>query len=267
MIDKRREVALMDQDSRDLLIRILRESTADGMAAAEALTPFLRDNGGEREEYLLAALTQSLYRNLRAVIHLELTRGDLFFCPRPTDLGDLVQKVGEQVDYFAELLGVEFRWDVDQGNYDSVADPDLLELALLNLLSNALRSARLGGGKVALRARRQGDAVVVTVADNGPGLYHRGDSDPVKELLSSPMGLGLGLEGVRTVAQLHKGVLVLEDREDQGVRAVLRLPILTGDDVVASPQADYLPAGGYSPALVEFSELLPREAYRMDDVE
>ena len=257
----------MDENSRDLLIRTLREEASNALGAAEARSPLVREQGDEADRLHLAILSQALYREMRTILHLELTREEKpDFRPRTYELVTLFNDVCRQMEFFAPTLEVDFRWENTAGDPLLSIDPDLMKTALLNLLSNAFRSAGKGGS-VTCRMSRRGKAILIAVTDNGPGL--RAGSAPPESLLTSPItGLGLGLQAARRVAELHKGALVLEDREEKGVKAVLRLPLLEKEDlVVESPRLDYMITGGFDPALIEFSDLLPPEVYDPGELE
>jgi len=95
-------------------------------------------------------------------------------------------------------------------------DHDFVEQILGNLLSNVERYAA-GGGWVSLSTRRQGDRVVIEVADRGPGIpaqLRQRVFDPffrVNNQLSDATGTGIGLSIARRLARLHGGDLLLVD--------------------------------------------------------
>ena len=106
------------------------------------------------------------------------------------------------------------------------ADRDRLELALGNLVENALRH---GDGPVALDAAAADGRVTFTVADRGPGVdsafarraferFSRADA------ARSGDGAGLGLAIVRAVAVAHGGEARLEPRPGGGAVASLIVP-------------------------------------------
>ncbi|MEY9094080.1 ATP-binding protein [Paenibacillus sp. RC84] len=91
------------------------------------------------------------------------------------------------------------------------ADPDRLTQILVNLLSNALTYTP-PDGEVALKGRRAGDKVLITVKDTGPGIresdlpyiferFYRGD----KSRNRRSGGSGLGLAIVSKLVQAHGG--------------------------------------------------------------
>ncbi len=105
-----------------------------------------------------------------------------------------------------------------------VGDPDLLRVALRNLLDNALRYSP--EGRIALRVGRDGGAARVWVEDSGPGVapeelsrlterFYRG-SEVTRD------GSGLGLAIVARIAELHGAELGLANRGEGGLSAGLR---------------------------------------------
>ncbi|KZM73697.1 sensor histidine kinase [Nocardia terpenica] len=98
------------------------------------------------------------------------------------------------------------------------ADPDLLTLAVRNLVDNALVH---GGGPVEVTVA----AGRVTVRDHGPGLHPELPDPFTHGATGSPGGHGIGLSIVRWVAQIHSGTATLEPAEGGGTLAILTLPI------------------------------------------
>jgi signal transduction histidine kinase len=105
---------------------------------------------------------------------------------------------------------------------------------IANLLNNAARYTA-PGGRVTLRATRQGDTLELRVKDSGRGI----DPDQlesifdafaqVKQAGSGGDGLGLGLTVVRSIVGLHEGsVHALSTGPGQGSEFVVRLPLQTG---------------------------------------
>lgn len=248
----------MDERQRDRLIETMRGDLSSALGALDTLVPLVREQGRSEDASHLAMLSQALYRQLRTLLHMELTRRqDPTFLPRTTDLVPLCRELARQVEGLSQALGVDFRWEIEPDGLTAVADPALLELALLNLLSNAV-SAAGRGGRVRLRLRNLGGRAVFTVGDSGTGL----------EASSLEDCQGLGLQMARRVAALHGGTLVLEDREAQGVCSVLSLPVSPqSQDRVEAPRMGFLLTGGYSPVLIELSQLLPSECYELEDLE
>ncbi len=98
---------------------------------------------------------------------------------------------------------------------------------IVNLLENALRHS---GTAVELETRREGNAVVVSVADRGPGIPPADAQrmlQPFTRLHASRSGAsgsGLGLAIVQRIAALHGGRVELLPREGGGLEARVVLP-------------------------------------------
>ncbi len=108
-------------------------------------------------------------------------------------------------------------------------DPDLLYLAVHNLLDNALKFSR-PGDTLELRAFEDSAEIVIEVADTGPGIPDQEQPHVWEELYrgesgSGIPGSGLGLALVRAIADRHNGRVSLRSRVGQGTVFSIRLPI------------------------------------------
>jgi two-component system OmpR family sensor kinase len=108
-------------------------------------------------------------------------------------------------------------------------DPDLLFLAVHNLLTNAVKFTR-PGNRIEVRAFEDNAGIVIEVADTGPGIPEAEISHVWEELYRGQgargiPGSGLGLALVRAIAERHDGQVGLRSREGQGTVFSIRLPI------------------------------------------
>jgi heavy metal sensor kinase len=151
---------------------------------------------------------------------------------RECDLGSLLHTV---VGFFEPLAadgGVELA--VDPGSEVTVrGDASWLTQMFSNLLSNAIKYTPKGG-RVTVMWRAEDGAVVVRVADTGPGIggehaddvferFHRG-----RVPAGSP-GFGLGLPIAREIARAHGGEVEVERSTEVGTTLLVRLPT-AGDE-------------------------------------
>ena len=108
-------------------------------------------------------------------------------------------------------------------------DDALLGRAIENLVENAVRHNRPGGGATLIVGADDRYATVRVVNDGPPvpaeALARL--SEPFLRLDRRRGGHGLGLSIVRAVTEAHGGELRLRSREDGGLEAELRLPALT----------------------------------------
>jgi len=106
------------------------------------------------------------------------------------------------------------------------ADPDQVELVLINLVKNAVEATRDSGGGVAVgwTALPRPAAVELWVDDEGPGPPDTGNLF-VPFFTTKPRGSGIGLVLSRQIAEAHGGSLTLAPHPSgKGSRAALRLP-------------------------------------------
>ena len=112
------------------------------------------------------------------------------------------------------------------------ADPTLLRRAITNLVTNALKYAP-DSGPVVLRAAHQGEEVVLSVSDRGPGIapadlphvfqkFYRGRQGTAERV----HGSGLGLAIVKSIADLHGGRVWCESAPGEGSVFYLALPVV-----------------------------------------
>lgn len=149
--------------------------------------------------------------------------------PQPANVG---REVREAVELFAPLAAARqatLRWTAAHGLVAEV-DRSAFRQVLLNLLDNAVKYGP-AGQTVRVDASAQGDKILVSVSDEGPGIppehrelvwepYQRLD----REVESSVGGSGIGLAVVREVVRLHHGRAWVEAAASGGARFVIELP-------------------------------------------
>lgn len=143
--------------------------------------------------------------------------------------------VESMVNRFAELAKqkeLELGFEVPEGDPLTVAgDRDKIEIALSNLVKNALTFTDKGG-QIGVMAERSDDYVTVFVADSGIGIP-KADIDRVFErfyqveshLTRKHPGMGLGLSIAKAMVELHQGQIWCESREGVGSLFCFTLPI------------------------------------------
>ncbi|MBN9017262.1 MAG: HAMP domain-containing protein [Rhizobiales bacterium] len=150
----------------------------------------------------------------------------------PIDLARIVADVAEFYEPVAEEAEVYLALSLEEP-LPIVGSRELIAQALGNLIDNAIKYVRSGdrppaAPRVAVAARRDGDAILVTVADNGPGIAAEDRERVLKRFVrlekSRTMpGSGLGLSLVDAVTRLHHGAISLQDA-NPGLVVNLRFP-------------------------------------------
>jgi len=99
-----------------------------------------------------------------------------------------------------------------------------LEQILDNLLANALEAVPVGG-HIWISAAAAGDRVLITVADDGPGMTEQQRQTAFRRFVSAtPGGTGLGLAIVHRLVTADGGTAELRDSPAGGLTVVLDLP-------------------------------------------
>jgi len=142
----------------------------------------------------------------------------------------LFERVIARHEQAAARLGVTIRSEIAPDSSRVRGDQDRLEQALQNLAANALRYAP-SGSALTLAAHRDGDFVVLSVADQGAGiapehLPHVFDrffkADASRTIGQSDGGSGLGLSIVKAIVERHGGSVSVESAPG---RTIFRLKL------------------------------------------
>jgi signal transduction histidine kinase len=146
----------------------------------------------------------------------------------PIDIRATMQAAVEGVqDRLAQdEITLELRAAPDIGTF--VADERRIRQVLFNLLSNAVGFSPKGG-TVVLAAERRTDALVLSVADQGPGIPPEMKDKVFDWFESHPLGsrhrgVGLGLSLVRSFITLHGGTVRIDSEVGRGTTVICVLP-------------------------------------------
>jgi two-component system, OmpR family, sensor histidine kinase KdpD len=122
-----------------------------------------------------------------------------------------------------------------------LVEPTLIVQILSNLLENAAKYTP-AGTTIAICAAVRGESILISVADDGPGLpagdpehlfekFQRGRSE------SNIVGVGLGLAICRAAARLHGGEIRACNNPGGGARFEISLPVATHAEVQPAAEA------------------------------
>ncbi|AFV76536.1 PAS domain S-box [Thermus oshimai JL-2] len=153
---------------------------------------------------------------------------------RPVHLAPLLRDLARSFSGVARLSGVGFSVEVEELPL-FLADPDRVVQVVGNLLSNAFKFTP-PGGEVRLSARATEEAVVLEVADTGPGIpkedlprlfqrYARAKNAEKRGV----SGTGLGLFISKHIVEAHGGRIEVETEEGKGSRFRVILPLYGPD--------------------------------------
>lgn len=148
------------------------------------------------------------------------------------DLADLLREVVAAVEEQGEANGRTLRLALPAAPWPLPSvqgDPDLLFLAVHNLVINALKFSEQGD-MVEVRANEQGNHLLIEVADTGCGIPNDEAPHIWDELYRGQgahgtPGSGLGLALVCSIVERHHGQVEMRSRVGQGSVFTVRLPI------------------------------------------
>ena len=169
----------------------------------------------------------SLVENLLAVSRIEEGRMQLHLSPELPD--EVIREALQHI----RIPTAGHRITVDCGDELLLArmDARLISQVIINLVENALKYTP-PGSSVVIGAEKQGDRVMIRVADDGPGIpddlkprvfemFFTGD----RKVADSRRSLGLGLSLCRSIVTAHGGEITLTDNTPSGCIFTFSLPV------------------------------------------
>jgi two-component system, OmpR family, phosphate regulon sensor histidine kinase PhoR len=197
----------------------------------EAIQDAVREGAAPESSFVDVALGNALRMERLIDDLLELSRAESGAVPLEmgeTFLSSFLARVADQHRPSAEQAGKTV--EVEAGGGAFRADLRKLALALSNLVDNALKYGK-EGGRVTLSGRIEGDACLLEVSDDGPGIspehlpriferFYRVDKGRSRQL----GGTGLGLSITKHIVESHGGTIRVETRIGEGTRFTIRIP-------------------------------------------
>jgi signal transduction histidine kinase len=187
-----------------------------------------------RSEYLETIVNESerLARLVDNVLDFsKIEQGKKIYRLRPTRLEEVAGSAARAMQFPLSQQGFELRLSVQQRMPELKADPDAIQQAILNLLTNAMKYSG-DGREIDLRlSARNGDAVI-EVADHGLGLAPEEQKYIFEKFYRAPShesrliaGTGLGLTLVAHIAKAHGGRVEVESAPGAGSKFSIVLPV------------------------------------------
>ena len=237
------------EQMRDRFLQAVSHNMRSPLAAVTSAAYHARQLEGELPENVeddlrvIEAGIRELTRFVNNLLDLERLRaGRMEFNFREANVVDLLDESRRLLERVAEEKGLQLVFENVGGRLLAVCDGNAIGEVVANLVFNALKFTP-SGGTVALQARADGEAVRVTVRDNGPGI-------PAEELpklfgrfqqfggsQSRKGGSGLGLSLCKEFVEAHGGAIWAESAPGQGSAFHFTLP------VAGPPPADHAGLG------------------------
>ncbi|MFB6098495.1 MAG: ATP-binding protein [Salinibacter sp.] len=173
-----------------------------------------------------------LSKTLDSVLDLsELEAGTRELEREPVDLSAAVEEVIEFHRTALDEAGLSVTSDGPSEGVVAHANEAAVHRILDNLVENAIKFTS-EGGEVAVRARRDGDAAVLTVEDTGIGIDESALPEVFEAFRQESEGMdreyegtGLGLSIVKELTDALDGQIEVETEKGKGTRVVVRFPL------------------------------------------
>ena len=225
-----------DRIRRDFVANVSHELRTP-LTAIRGYVEALADAGPEDSRRFLEIVSRHTMRMERLVRDLlrlaRLDAGQEMLDPVPCSVDGLFGAIeGDLAGLLAERRQTVAR-EIAPDAATVPGDPAKLQDALRNLLENATNHSS-EGGRIVMAARRAGDRILLTVADEGPGIppgdltriferFYRVDKSRTRDG-KDPGGTGLGLSIVRHLVELHGGRVSAANRPERGAVFTVELP-------------------------------------------
>jgi two-component system sensor histidine kinase KdpD len=232
------EAARQNEHLRGIFLDALAHDFATPLTSIKgAITTVRSEYGHEPEEEELLAVAEEEAEKLGEMIEeavdmarIEPGKPRIRRCQLP-----ILKLVRSSVDRMKSLLdGRPLEIQIQEDSLSANADPDMIGLALRQLLGNAVKYSP-PGSTIMISANQINDTVTVRVSDQGPGIpqnelesiferFYRGSR--VRDLVP---GTGMGLSVARDIINAHQGRLWVENRPEGGTQFSFSLPIFSED--------------------------------------
>jgi PAS domain S-box-containing protein len=155
--------------------------------------------------------------------------------PEPIDLNGVVRDVLAMLDFEIKQQAIEVISDLTEPLPAVQADRLLMEQVLVNLVRNAIEAltgARTSERTLAITTRDTAEGVMLSVADNGPGLSGEQLAQAFEPYFTTKDdGTGLGLAICRSTIEAHGGKISARNNQDGGATFEIVLPPIARDTV------------------------------------
>jgi two-component system phosphate regulon sensor histidine kinase PhoR len=225
----------IDRVRRDFVANVSHELRTPLTAVRGYVEALLEDSGelDQRKKFLEVidrhtARMERLVRDLLRLARLDALQETVEL--RPIEPASLFHSVSSDLSERIDRKRIQVDVRVEAAAQTIEADTTKVHDVLRNLMENAVNYAP-DGGRIELGARLDGERVLLTVADNGPGVpdtdlervferFYRVD----KSRTQDPGGTGLGLSIVRHLVELHGGRVKADNRKEGGAVFTVSLP-------------------------------------------
>lgn len=193
----------------------------------------------EESRNLLVTMHSNGMRLLKLINDLldlvRLESGHMVVKREPLDLGEFMKGLVSAARQMADDKRIKLETWADPGLGTVLLDRDKLEKMILNLQFNALKFTP-AGGRIDLRAIKEGSEIVLTVTDTGMGISQKNLPHVFDRFWQADdsarrkyQGVGIGLSLVKELTEIQDGKVSVESEEGKGTVFTIRLPYMKAE--------------------------------------
>lgn len=223
--------------TKDKFISIIAHDLRGPFNGFLGLTEILAEEADKFSKEELLDLSMELHKTAKTQYRLlsdllqwsRIQSGRMEFTPTTCKLDELVDFVFDIQKANAENKNISLVKGYDR-NFELVADIEMMQVVLRNLISNAIKFTGYGG-KIIVSAKLTENFSSVTISDTGIGIQpvdisklFRIDIHHSTEGTHSEKGTGLGLVLCKDIIDRHSGKILVESTIGKGTSITISLP-------------------------------------------
>ena len=154
-------------------------------------------------------------------------------------------KISKKIDLVLSLMkkdleGIDLKKEDKPGVPDLLADPGMIEHALVNLIQNSIHAlSKIQKPKIVLRSFYRDKKIWFEIEDNGCGISEeylenifdpsftlKGSKDNLNSYKNDIKGTGYGLSNVKRYIEMHKGKISVDSELNLGTKFVISFPVI-----------------------------------------
>ncbi|MFW6062677.1 MAG: ATP-binding protein [Chloroflexota bacterium] len=197
------------------------------------MLPMVGDINDKQQEYLEKILSgvQQMSTLIENLLDLGRIEAGVFLMQDRIKAKEMLRSVADEMTALAATAGLRLNVSVTPGTPAVYGDASWIRRAVANLVSNAIKYAP-NSGVVTLHAEQDGDEVVFSVEDHGPGIARQDQIRLFEKFYqvkskgrNASRGSGLGLAIVKSIVERHGGRVWCLSRPGRGSTFYFSLPL------------------------------------------